>query len=304
MAWIESHQELGQHPKTKRLAKALRIHAAQVVGHLHFLWWWALDYADDGILHEMGAEEIADAAGWPGDGQEFLSAMLAVRFLDNGPDGLVIHDWWQYAGKLVSKRRTNAERMREARAAAVQRTCIARAGATVPTVPTVPTEPTNHHLRGEPNGSQKRALRDSVPTERPAVTPKRRGAEPTEQQTAVAPRKRGGQTVPAELVRPVFAVLARRCGYETSKLTDSERGEINRAAVGLVVAEYSAEDANLMANNWPIVMGDCLMTPSAIAKHATRLRTPPPNNGRERFGRKPVSEAPPDEEYSEAKHRN
>ncbi len=57
MAWIESHQALGQHPKTIRLAAILgRAQMPTVVGHLHYLWWWAFDYARDGRIGRHGAE--------------------------------------------------------------------------------------------------------------------------------------------------------------------------------------------------------------------------------------------------------
>jgi len=39
VAWIESHQTLGQHPKTRKLARLLNISAPTAVGHLQFLWW-------------------------------------------------------------------------------------------------------------------------------------------------------------------------------------------------------------------------------------------------------------------------
>lgn len=322
MAWIESHQELGDHPKTKRLARILDVSVVQVVGHLHFLWWWALSYADNGILTGMESYDIADAARWQGDAELFLSAMMQAGFLERiaveGGTDLTIHDWWDYAGRLVLKRKANAKRMREARAAGVQGTCDARVEMCEATVPTVPTVPTNKpHLRGEPTGSQKRAMRDSVPTERPTDAPMRRGAaSQTEQQTAMPKKRLGGaepsteqqtmdrRTMPAVIVRPLFSVLARRCEYDLARITNSERGEINKAAVTLAQAEYSPEQVLQMADNWSAVMGDCMMTPSAIAKHATRLLRSPGSNGRERFGRKPVTEAPPSEEYSEAKHRD
>lgn len=141
MAWIESHQELARHPKTRKLARALDISIAAAIGHLHLLWWWALDYAQDGSLARYDASDIAQAVLWDGDPQAFVDAMLEVRFLDRiGHDSLAIHDWDDYAGRLIDKRRQNAERMRNVRARAphVQNTC----GATVPyrTVPnsTVP----------------------------------------------------------------------------------------------------------------------------------------------------------------------
>ena len=50
MAWIESHQELRHHYKTKRLARELKVTVAAAIGHLHCLWWWAIDFAPDGDL--------------------------------------------------------------------------------------------------------------------------------------------------------------------------------------------------------------------------------------------------------------
>jgi hypothetical protein len=122
MAWIESHQELRNHPKTKKAARNLHIHWAQVIGHLHALWWWAIDNAPDGDLSGYDTEELLDAAGWDGDG-DLLTVFCTcgktgeAGFLERTPDGrLVIHDWWDYAGKLITKRQQNADRVKEYRA--------------------------------------------------------------------------------------------------------------------------------------------------------------------------------------------
>ena len=50
MAWIKSQQVLREHPKLKRLARRLEVSVPAALGHLHMLWWWALDYAQDGDL--------------------------------------------------------------------------------------------------------------------------------------------------------------------------------------------------------------------------------------------------------------
>lgn len=112
MAWIESNQELADHPKTRKLARLLDASIPAVVGHLHCLWWWALDYADDGDLSRFDDMDIAVGARWEGDEPSFLRALISSGFLD--PD-YCIHDWEQYTGKLVSRRRANAARMRESR---------------------------------------------------------------------------------------------------------------------------------------------------------------------------------------------
>lgn len=122
MAWIESHQSLGDHPKTLRAAQILRIDPAQMVGHLHFLWWWALDYAPDGDISALTPREIAHAARWNRDGnqksrdpEKFVEALVTCGrhgFLDRDGDTLQIHDWDLYAGKLLERRRRDAARKR------------------------------------------------------------------------------------------------------------------------------------------------------------------------------------------------
>lgn len=141
-----------------------------LIGHLHLLWWWSLEYAPDGNLSDFDSFEIADAAGWDGDPDTFIEHLVDCGpgdkpgFLErNGEYGapdesmignLVIHDWWDYAGKLIAKRQADAERKRKGRAKAenetsqdrptdVQRTSNGRHPDVAGTVPyrTVHTEP-------------------------------------------------------------------------------------------------------------------------------------------------------------------
>lgn len=117
MAWIQSHQTIAGHPKTRKLAHMLGISKPAAIGHLHCFWWWALDYADDGDLADLDALDIAIGAEWDGDPDTFFNAMVFVGFIDSDEVGDArIHDWHDYAGKLVDRRKANAERMRQARA--------------------------------------------------------------------------------------------------------------------------------------------------------------------------------------------
>lgn len=110
MAWIESHQELGDHPKTRKLATMLGVHRMQAVGHLHALWWWALDYAEDGDLSNFDPFDIALGARWDGDADLFVRALAGCGprgssgFLDEADDGFVIHDWAEHTGMLSAAR--------------------------------------------------------------------------------------------------------------------------------------------------------------------------------------------------------
>ena len=118
MAWIELHQSLTTHKKTRRLARALGLGVPdgipQTIGHLCLFWLWCVDGAESGRLDDMDAQDIADAAGWRGDPDVFLGAMTEAGFIDKGSDGsYTIHDWDEYIGRLIAFREKEKERNRE-----------------------------------------------------------------------------------------------------------------------------------------------------------------------------------------------
>jgi hypothetical protein len=117
MAWIESHQELRDNPKTRKLARALNISIPTAIGHLQCLWWWALDYAQDGDLSKYDDYDIADAMMWEGDPPVLAEAMVAARLIEEDVGGRRIHDWREYAGRLIERREKDRERKRNAAAA-------------------------------------------------------------------------------------------------------------------------------------------------------------------------------------------
>lgn len=152
MAWIELHQAVRDHRKTVALADVLDMQEPHVVGHLTFLWLWSIDNAPDGVL-PSSKRVIERAAGWTGPAGAFVDGLVECGYLDAGDGGQrVIHDWNDYAGKLIERREANTQRMREKRAQNVQGTTAAHAPATVPysTVPN-PTEqnPTEDPLAGK-----------------------------------------------------------------------------------------------------------------------------------------------------------
>jgi hypothetical protein len=119
MAWIESHQALGHHPKTVKLADELGVNILTAVGLIHFLWWWALDYAPDGVIKSADQRAAAKACLWTKKPEVFWAGLLVAGFVEgsteNESDDLVLHDWFDYAGRLIQKRAANVERVRRAR---------------------------------------------------------------------------------------------------------------------------------------------------------------------------------------------
>jgi hypothetical protein len=175
-AWIESHQSLSRHRKTLYVTAALGIPRILVIGHLHELWWWALDNADvNGHLGRVSPEILAESAGFSRKKSGiFVNALLdaggpgrkGFLEIDEGDGGFVLHNWYKYAGRYNDQRERNRVRMQNARAvpaltaphidrpsddthvAHVPNTSGTRAlngarlsGATGPTGPTIPTGP-------------------------------------------------------------------------------------------------------------------------------------------------------------------
>ncbi len=116
MAWLPSHQSIGHHPKTRKLARHLKISLPATIGHLHLLWWWALDYAPNGNLSRYESADIAEACMFDGDPETFFTALHEAGFLDlSSDDEWIIHDWGEYGGKYVEQKNQDAERKRQNR---------------------------------------------------------------------------------------------------------------------------------------------------------------------------------------------
>lgn len=109
MAWIETHQSLPTHRKTKALRRVLKINTVRAVGTLVMLWLWALDSVPvDGNLEGIDPRDLAEAAGWTGDVDHFLEALIDAGFVDRGPP-LQLHDWLQYGGAFAEVQKQKRE---------------------------------------------------------------------------------------------------------------------------------------------------------------------------------------------------
>ena len=100
--WIESHVELGGHKKMYQLCKELNIEPPTAIGHLHYLWWWAIqNRVEDGDLSSLPLMDIARVSKWDGNPKEFITALKKCGFLKKD---LKITDWTDYAGHLLKSR--------------------------------------------------------------------------------------------------------------------------------------------------------------------------------------------------------
>ena len=108
MAWIELHQAVARHPKTYTLAQILSQRRSTIIGMLCLLWLWALDNKTPKV--NISPAALADITDWPGDCELLQKAMVSCGWLDVTDEGLVIHDWKDYVGRLLELRESNRKR--------------------------------------------------------------------------------------------------------------------------------------------------------------------------------------------------
>ncbi len=102
MAYIEAHQKLEKHPKLLELCNKTGWNKDEVIGKLLRLWWWTLDYAEDGDLSRYKPQQfLGDLIGNPKDN---LTPEMLYKYLQDTNfieiNGL-IHDWLDYAGHYL-----------------------------------------------------------------------------------------------------------------------------------------------------------------------------------------------------------
>lgn len=114
MAWIEVHQELREHKKLYACAELLKISRVEMLGTIVTLWLWALDNVPDGSLSGISRQTIARVCDWNVKKADVLvNALISTGWLDQNGDTLVIHDWTEYVGKLMERRRKDRERKKK-----------------------------------------------------------------------------------------------------------------------------------------------------------------------------------------------
>jgi len=112
MAWIEVHQHLKEHRKTRKFKNLMGITRAQAIGHLIMLWLWGIDNTDDcGIIMDADYDDIAIACDYHEDSQLIVSALITSGFLekDEKEGKLFIHDFEDYIGKLKEQKKRHRE---------------------------------------------------------------------------------------------------------------------------------------------------------------------------------------------------
>ena len=153
--WIESHIELARHPKTLRLCARLKKPLPETIGYLHLLWWWTATYRIAGDLTGVSPLEISTAAGWQGEANLFVNALVSEHWLDRKGKKLSVHDWSCYCGKLIKARLDRVSQKQELlrperellRPENDPTNKTQQTKQTTPTIPTIPNKPIFLELR-------------------------------------------------------------------------------------------------------------------------------------------------------------
>lgn len=114
LAWIELHQELREHRKIYACAELLKISRVTMVGTIVSLWLWALDNTPNGSLAGISNRTIARVCDFPEKKADALvNALTQTGWLDKSGNVLTIHDWNDYVGKLMDRRKKDRERKKK-----------------------------------------------------------------------------------------------------------------------------------------------------------------------------------------------
>ncbi len=113
MAWLKIDQTLRDHRKVCDAAGDLKVKPAHMAGMLVLFWLWAIDNAPDGNLSNMSPASIAAGAQFYGNAAKFVQVLVSRGLLDETPDGLTIHDWYEHAGGLLEIREIERKQTRE-----------------------------------------------------------------------------------------------------------------------------------------------------------------------------------------------
>ena len=225
MAWIKSDQSLAEHPKLKLLAKDLGISEVEALGHLHLLWYWTLEYAEDG--HVKYIELLPEAMKWTGDTDKLVNALIKRGFLDQEIDGTYwVHDWLDYSGAYYEKKLYNRQKQES-------RDKIAKLKESDTSLTSFDNSLTNIDSQDLDKNREKNRV--------------------DKNNSGLATQDGVSNNSNRDLI---FETLATVCGYDwKGVMTKDERGRINKAVKQLKDINATPEEITLRAQNFVLSYG-------------------------------------------------
>ncbi len=295
MAWIKSEQALGQHPKLKLLANELKITIPQAVGHLHLLWWWAVDYAENGDITRY-KDFVPFSAQWEGEPTDFTNALIKHGWIDDKDGKLFIHDWVEYTGALIEIRQKDAERKRQSRQRANAKNSTNKfakssnetrewtSQADIKESAEIPVEYEVVNLnKFDMNVSEGRPKDVHSPSDVDKTRQEKTRKDKTTSNEVAESDKGAPNTsdlvlseFEVEIVdmgqrhKDIFKTICISLGYDMNQLTSMARGQLNRAVKELNDIDIDLNDIPIRAKNHLLNFG-FKATPTSLAKHWASL---------------------------------
>jgi hypothetical protein len=253
MAWIKSDQSLANHPKLILLAKELGVSKVQALGHLHLLWYWTLEYAEDGEIKYL--DLLADACEWSEDPKTFINSLIKYEFIDKiGSNRFIIHDWLDYSGAYYEKKLYNRIKKQESRDKIANK---------------------QEELAKNNSVDQSLTFVDGQDLEKSRVE-KSREEENRVEESNIGLATQDNPIFSNSKKDLVFETLAEVCGYDwKGVMTKDERGRLNKAVKQLKDINASPEDIELRARNFVLAYG-FHPQPQSITSMWTKLKTNQP----------------------------
>lgn len=246
MAWIKSDQSLANHPKLILLARELGITKVKALGHLHLLWYWVLEYADDGELKYL--DLLPDACEWEDDPQKFIEALIKYEFIDQIGEKYIIHDWLDYSGAFYEKKLYNRIKKQESREKIQEK---------------------QEHLDNLTSFDNDLTKLDGQGLREDKIREDKIRVEESISGLATQDEVSSNRDL-------VFETLAEVCGYDwKGVMTKDERGRLNKAVKQLKDIEATPEDIQLRAKNFVMAYG-FHPQPQSITSMWTKLQTSQP----------------------------
>jgi hypothetical protein len=246
MAWIKSDQSLANHPKLILLARELGITKVKALGHLHLLWYWVLEYADDGELKYL--DLLPDACEWEDDPQKFIEALIKYEFIDQIGEKYIIHDWLDYSGAFYEKKLYNRIKKQESREKIQEK---------------------QEHLDNLTSFDNDLTKLDGQGLREDKIREDKIRVEESISGLATQDEVSSNRDL-------VFETLAEVCGYDwKGVMTKDERGRLNKAVKQLKDIEATPEDIQLRAKNFVMAYG-FHPQPQSITSMWTKLQTNQP----------------------------
>jgi len=246
MAWIKSDQSLANHPKLILLARELGITKVKALGHLHLLWYWVLEYADDGELKYL--DLLPDACEWEDDPQKFIEALIKYEFIDQIGEKYVIHDWLDYSGAFYEKKLYNRIKKQESREKIQER---------------------QEHLDNLTSFDNDLTKVDGQELREDKI----RVDKIREDKNNSGLATQDGVSSNRDMI---FETIAEVCGYDwKGVMTKDERGRLNKAVKQLKDIGATPEDIQLRAKNFVLAYG-FHPQPQSITSMWTKLKSEQP----------------------------